>query len=92
MRKEFRFTRLAVMSLILATLLSLVPVTAFGEGETNLLISGNFEDGFQDDGVGIPRPTPRDISPLLQPHSPAHRGAEPQSARLGLRGCTLVHP
>jgi hypothetical protein len=53
MRKGFRFTRLAVVSLILATLLSLVPVTAFGEGESTLLINGSFEDGFQDDGVGI---------------------------------------
>ncbi len=53
MKEEFRFTRLAVVSLILATLLSLVPVAAFGEGESHLLINGSFEDGFQDDGVGI---------------------------------------
>jgi hypothetical protein len=53
MKEEIRVIRLAAVVLILATLMSLVPVAAHGEGETDLLVNGNFEGGFQDDGVGI---------------------------------------
>jgi hypothetical protein len=53
MTKGFGFTRLAVTALSLAVLLSLVPAAAFGEGETDLLTNGNFENGFRDDGVGV---------------------------------------